>query len=307
MSRGLANTGPSGIGNSGGGFRGLRDYGATSSGHTSMAGPSTSSNVTDVTFAGFSPTEFMSLSESIAQNIGAVKSSWHSLEKAIKIIGGPKDTTVTRDKVWVIDTCISFEMNWFYIYFSVFFLVLFLSSGIILQLINLVILKQWHAYVLLVDMPIESLQPFPLNLPSIFCRDSYLFVHANWARINVDSLHVPTNKRQKIRMNRNSLYFYFFLNRHQIQSTTNAKIQTTSKDLQRLTVVVRHGDKQQRLQVEKLTSDFRNVVEFYSKSQKVTNRTIIFLYYSILEDIWLARFGLWFSNLYQNICYVRFD
>lgn len=105
MSRGLANTGPSGIGNSSGnsgsGFRGLRDYGATSSGHTSniMAGPSTSSNVSDVTFAGFSPTEFMSLSESIAQNIGAVKSSWHSLEKAIKIIGGPKDTIVTRDKV----------------------------------------------------------------------------------------------------------------------------------------------------------------------------------------------------------------
>jgi len=96
----------------------------------------------------------MSLSESIAQNIGSVKSSWHALEKAIKIIGGPKDTVATREKV------------------------------------------------------------------------------------------------------------------HQIQSTTNLKIQTTSKDLQRLTVVVRHGDKQQKLQVEKLTSDFRNVVETYSASQQ---------------------------------------
>lgn len=68
---------------------------------------------------------------------------------------------------------------------------------------------------------------------------------------------------------KNLLIIFFF--RHQIQTTTNIKIQTTSKDLQRLTVVVRHGDKQQRLQVEKLTSDFRNVVEYYSKSQKVCN------------------------------------
>lgn len=98
MSRGLANSGSSGNST---GFRGLRDYGSTSSGHTGniMAGPSTSSVTADVTFAGFSPTEFMSLSESIAQNIGSVKSSWHSLEKAIKIIGGPKDTATTRDKV----------------------------------------------------------------------------------------------------------------------------------------------------------------------------------------------------------------
>lgn len=99
MSRGLANAGASGT--SGGGFRGLRDYGATSSGHSSsiMAGPSTLTNVSDVTFAGFSPTEFMSLSENIAQNIGTVKNSYHTLEKAIKIIGGPKDTAPTRDKV----------------------------------------------------------------------------------------------------------------------------------------------------------------------------------------------------------------
>ncbi|KAG4065321.1 hypothetical protein HA402_012763 [Bradysia odoriphaga] len=133
MSRGLTN--------SSSGFRALRDYGSTST-------------VPEVNFAGFSPTEFMSLSESIAQNIGSVKSSWQHLEKAIKIIGTARDNLSTREKV------------------------------------------------------------------------------------------------------------------HQIQSTTNGKIQTTSKDLQRLTVVVRHGDKQQRLQVEKLTSDFKNVVEMYSSSQK---------------------------------------
>lgn len=89
MSRDIGN-------NNGSGFRGLRDYGATStSSSTNLLGND------EVSFAGFSPTEFMSLSESIAQNIGSVKSSWHALEKAIKIIGGPKDTVATREKVYV--------------------------------------------------------------------------------------------------------------------------------------------------------------------------------------------------------------
>lgn len=57
--------------------------------------------------------------------------------------------------------------------------------------------------------------------------------------------------------------------RHDIQTGTNQRISTTSKDLQRLTVVVRRGDKQQKLQVEKLTSDFTHVVQMYSKSQQV--------------------------------------
>lgn len=78
MSRGLTN--------SSSGFRALRDYGSTST-------------VPEVNFAGFSPTEFMSLSESIAQNIGSVKSSWQQLEKALKIIGTAKDNLSTREKV----------------------------------------------------------------------------------------------------------------------------------------------------------------------------------------------------------------
>lgn len=51
--------------------------------------------------------------------------------------------------------------------------------------------------------------------------------------------------------------------------STNEKVLTTKKDLQRLTVVVRHGDKQQKLQVERLTSDFQKVVEIYSACQQV--------------------------------------
>lgn len=46
------------------------------------------------------------------------------------------------------------------------------------------------------------------------------------------------------------------------------KILSTSKDLQRLTNIVRGGDKQQKLHVEKLTSDFQNIVGMYSASQQ---------------------------------------
>lgn len=93
MSRGFSNSG------NGTGFRGLRDYGATSSTSGLLAGPSGMSAAgSDVTFAGFSPTEFMSLSENIAQNIKSVKTSWVQLGKIFKAIGGPKDTVTLRDK-----------------------------------------------------------------------------------------------------------------------------------------------------------------------------------------------------------------
>lgn len=106
-------------------------------------------------FGGFSPTEFISLSESIAANTIFVKQSWQFLEKANRTVGTAKDNQTLRDRV------------------------------------------------------------------------------------------------------------------HDIQTGTNQRIATTSKDLQRLTVVVRRGDKQQKLQVEKLTSDFTHVVQMYSKSQQV--------------------------------------
>lgn len=131
------------------GSGGPRDYGATSSSSSTMAGDSSNN------FGGFSPTEFISLSESIAANTIFVKQSWQFLEKANRTIGTAKDNQTLRDKV------------------------------------------------------------------------------------------------------------------HDMQAGTNQRIATTSKDLQRLTVVVRRGDKQQKLQVEKLTSDFTHVVQMYSKSQQV--------------------------------------
>jgi hypothetical protein len=60
-----------------------RDYGATSS---------TSATV-------FSPTELVSLSESITSSIMFIKQSWSFLEKANKAIGTPKDNQSIRDKV----------------------------------------------------------------------------------------------------------------------------------------------------------------------------------------------------------------
>ncbi|XP_058129249.1 syntaxin-12 [Anopheles ziemanni] len=121
-----------------------RDYGAMSS----------TATTSDGNFGGFSPTEFISLSESIAANTIFVKQSWQFLEKANRTLGTAKDNQSLRDKI------------------------------------------------------------------------------------------------------------------NDIQSGTNQRIATTTKDLQRLTVVVRGGDKQQKLQVEKLTSDFKQVVQFYSKSQQ---------------------------------------
>ncbi|XP_067648376.1 syntaxin-12 [Eurosta solidaginis] len=137
MSRNTINNPPAG---------GHRDYGATAS--------STNAIMPDVSFSGFSPTEFMSLSEDIGQNISAVNSSCRQLEKILKVIGTRREQQGTPDKV------------------------------------------------------------------------------------------------------------------HSIHAEANMRIETISRDIQRLTAVVRRGDKQQKLQLEKLTNDFRNVVEKYSSVQK---------------------------------------
>lgn len=55
---------------------------------------------------------------------------------------------------------------------------------------------------------------------------------------------------------------------HVTQLSCNQIVSQTAKDLQRLTVVVRKGDKQQKLQAEKLTSDFKDAVQCYSRLQK---------------------------------------
>lgn len=61
--------------------------------------------------------------------------------------------------------------------------------------------------------------------------------------------------------------FIFF--RHVTQLSTNQVVTQTSKDIARLTVLMRRGDKQQKLQIEKLTTDFKDALQRYSYMQKV--------------------------------------
>lgn len=63
--------------------------------------------------------------------------------------------------------------------------------------------------------------------------------------------------------------FFFFFSRHVTQLSTNQVVTQTSKDIARLTVLMRRGDKQQKLQIEKLTSDFKDALQKYSDMQRV--------------------------------------
>ncbi|XP_058788833.1 syntaxin-12 [Phymastichus coffea] len=55
---------------------------------------------------------------------------------------------------------------------------------------------------------------------------------------------------------------------HITQLSTNQTVTQTSKDIARLTVLMRGGDKQQKLQIEKLISDFKDAVQKYSDMQR---------------------------------------
>ncbi|XP_053975348.1 syntaxin-12 [Hylaeus volcanicus] len=55
---------------------------------------------------------------------------------------------------------------------------------------------------------------------------------------------------------------------HVMQLSTNQVVSQTSKDIARLTVLMRRGDKHQKLQIEKLTTNFKDTVQRYSDMQK---------------------------------------
>lgn len=128
-----------------------RDYGATSTNQMNVRIP-------DVTF---SPTEFMHLSENIAENIQSVRSSWQQLEKAHK--------TINKNR------------------------------------------------------------------------------------------NASDSQKERI---------------HNIQTQTNQKIQTTSSLFSSLATAVQRGDKQQKLQLEKLTSEFQTIVSKYSEIQQQIVKTM---------------------------------
>ncbi|XP_072933549.1 syntaxin-12 [Epargyreus clarus] len=55
---------------------------------------------------------------------------------------------------------------------------------------------------------------------------------------------------------------------HDTQQNVNSSVSATARDIQRLGVVVRRGDKPQKLQVERLTQAFRDALANYSQVQK---------------------------------------
>lgn len=57
------------------------------------------SSAPDVTFAGFSPTEFYNLCENITTNVYTVTSSWKNFERALKVLGTPKDSQGFRENM----------------------------------------------------------------------------------------------------------------------------------------------------------------------------------------------------------------
>ncbi|KAJ8675266.1 hypothetical protein QAD02_011052 [Eretmocerus hayati] len=57
-------------------------------------------------------------------------------------------------------------------------------------------------------------------------------------------------------------------NVHVAQLSTNQVVTQTSKHIARLTILMRRGDKQQKLQIEKLTNDFKDALQKYSDMQR---------------------------------------
>lgn len=74
---------------------------------------------------------------------------------------------------------------------------------------------------------------------------------------------------QKLHTTFYNLIYSFFFPRHDTQQTVNGSVSATARDIQRLGVVVRRGDKPQKLQVERLTQAFRDALAKYSSVQKV--------------------------------------
>lgn len=78
--------------------------------------------------------------------------------------------------------------------------------------------------------------------------------------------------------------------RHVTQLSTNQVVTQTSKDIARLTVLMRRGDKQQKLQIEKLTSDFKDALQKYSDMQRVNIKIFSTVFYTVLSFFDHAHF-----------------
>ncbi|XP_034948640.1 syntaxin-7 [Chelonus insularis] len=83
-------------------------------------------------------------------------------------------------------------------------------------------------------------------------------INASWTTLDKASKNIGTNKdnqelRDRVRAT---------------QRNTNQVVTQTSRDIARITVLMRKGDKEQKLQIEKLTTDFKDALRRYSDMQQ---------------------------------------
>ncbi|XP_076665596.1 syntaxin 13 isoform X2 [Andrena cerasifolii] len=108
------------------------------------------------------------------------------------------------------------------------------------------------------DVPDVGFSPTELYSLSENITTNIYTINTSWRTLERAYKNIGTNKdnqglRDKV---------------HVTQLSTNQVVTQTSKDITRLTVLMRRGDKQQKLQIEKLTTDFKDALQRYSDMQK---------------------------------------
>ncbi|KAL6257171.1 hypothetical protein P5V15_012101 [Pogonomyrmex californicus] len=109
-----------------------------------------------------------------------------------------------------------------------------------------------------VDVPEIGFSPTELYSLSENITTNIYTINTSWKTLERSYKNIGTSKdnqglRDKV---------------HVTQLSTNQVVTQTSKDIARLTVLMRRGDKQQKLQIEKLTTDFKDALQRYSDMQK---------------------------------------
>ncbi|XP_012267800.2 t-SNARE domain-containing protein 1 [Athalia rosae] len=108
------------------------------------------------------------------------------------------------------------------------------------------------------DIPDVGFSPTELYSLSENITTNIYTINSSWRTLDRAFKTIGTNKdsqglRDKV---------------HVTQHSTNQVVTQTSKDIARLTVLMRRGDKEQKLQIEKLTTDFKEAFLRYSDMQK---------------------------------------
>ncbi|KOC66249.1 t-SNARE domain-containing protein 1 [Habropoda laboriosa] len=108
------------------------------------------------------------------------------------------------------------------------------------------------------DVPDVGFSPTELYSLSENITTNIYTINSSWRILEHANKNIGTNKDNQSLRDRV----------HVTQLSTNQVVTRTSKDIARLTVLMKKGDKQQKLQIEKLTNDFRDALQRYSDMQK---------------------------------------